>query len=109
MTENYVEGYDELELSSDEIYAVAGPRSRSRRMPPERKPLVTVTTVRDTPPPMKFGPVHTAAIALSVIGTPLAMGLSYQRNKSVPLSLLHGLLGPIYVAYRGAQYVGKGL
>ena len=38
-----------------------------------------------------------------------AMGVSYSENKSIPWALLHGFIGPAYLAYVGwNRYTGKG-
>jgi hypothetical protein len=34
-----------------------------------------------------------------------SMALSYQRNQSIPWALAHGIIGPVYLAYRGVQAV----
>lgn len=39
--------------------------------------------------------------------TLLSVGLSYQRNKSVPWAIVHGLIAPFYLAYRGVQAVSE--
>lgn len=56
------------------------------------------------------------ALALSNGGLPqvayplmgiAAAGLSYTRNKSIPLAIAHWFIGPIYLGYRGIQYAQK--
>ncbi len=48
---------------------------------------------------------YQATMALSSMG---AMGVSYAKNRSIGWALLHGLLGPVYLAYAGYEaYAGS--
>ncbi len=42
-------------------------------------------------------------VFLAAAGTG-AMALSYSKNKSVPWAIAHGLIGPLYLTYRGVEY-----
>lgn len=55
-----------------------------------------------------FGRLFGLGMALTV---PLAMGLSYQKNKSIPWALLTGItpmVAPAYVVYRAVDHFSKG-
>lgn len=53
---------------------------------------------------LNWGPLGTTEkLSIGAVTAPIAAGLSYQRNRSVGMAVLHGLVAPAYLAYRGAQ------
>lgn len=86
------------------VAEVPPPRRRVRR---DKAPVAPVAPA--APPAAPNKPDDAKLTTLKVAGgllVPLAMGLSYARNKSIPLAFVHGAIGPAYVAYRGVQYAG---
>lgn len=50
----------------------------------------------------RSGP-STLSIFMGLMG-PVAMGLSYAQNKSIPWAIVHSFVAPAYLAYRGVEY-----
>lgn len=48
-------------------------------------------------------PKRSLGMMLWGLAGPIAMGLSYQRNHSIPWAIAHGFVAIPYLAYRGFQ------
>ena len=71
-----------------------------------REAVETMGPAIPTPPPKEKEWYDSTAYKVGMWASSVgAMALSYQRNESIPWALAHGIIGPVYLAYRGVQAV----